>query len=113
MFAFIVSPIKAQKKSFICHVYFAETGVFNDITVNLINLLINTLEESGVDIVKCAYDGDAALSKKLLKIISIIFLPRGLTTTVILELSGLRNISSQLRYQLRTCHHSVLIRVRY
>ena len=64
MFAFIVSPIKAEKKSFICHVHFAETGVFNDITVNLINLLINTLEKSGIDIVGCAYDGDAALSKE-------------------------------------------------
>ena len=64
MFAFIVSPIKAEKKSFIYDVHFAETGVFNDITVNLINLLVNTLEESGIDIDRCAYDGDAALSKK-------------------------------------------------
>ena len=64
MFAFIVSPIKAEKKNFIFHVHFAETGVFNDITVNLINLLINTLEESGIYIVGCAYDGDAALSKE-------------------------------------------------
>ena len=45
-------------------VHFAETGVFNDITVNLIKLLINTLEKSGIDIVGCAYDGDAALSKE-------------------------------------------------
>ena len=64
MFAFIVFPIKAEKKNFICHVHFPETGVFNDITVNLINLLINKLEESGIDIVGCAYDGDAALSKE-------------------------------------------------
>ena len=63
MFVFIVSPIKANKKSFICHVHFAETGVFNDITMNLIGVLLNALEEKEIHIVGFAYDGDPALSK--------------------------------------------------
>ena len=51
MFAFIVTPLHPGKKSFFVHAHFAETGVFNDITLNLIGHLLNALIDSKFDII--------------------------------------------------------------